>query len=228
MIYIIHGDDISASRKFFIDKKKSLTLPVMDGEKLTLLDIKQQGATGGLFEKAEPLFVEGFLTNAKPGKNLDEISKYLKANSKTVDVYFWERKELTKKQCSILGAGVVIETFKIPKNTFGFLDSIAPGNGKRNVELFHSAIAGSSDELLFFMLIRQFRLLLAVSTGSTIDETKRLAPWQKSKLLSQAKNFSKEKLVEIYKKLCKIDLAQKTGGLTMPLRQTVDFFLLEL
>lgn len=227
MITIIHGDDTSASRKFFMDKKGKFAAPII-GEKLTILDIKQQGASGGLFEKPEALFVEGFITNSKPGKNLDEIASYLKKNSKEIDIYFWERKELTKKQISQFGTAIIIETFKIPQRTFGFLDSLRQGNGKRNVELFHDALAGSSEELLFFMLIRQFRLLLAVSSQSNIDEAKRLAPWQKSKLASQAKSFSAEQLKKVYKNLNDIDLAQKTGGLTMPLRQTIDIFLLDI
>ncbi len=227
MITIIHGDDTSASRNFFIDKKDKSSAPVID-EKLTLLDIKQQGSSGGLFEKPEALFVEGFITNSKPGKNLDEIAFYLKKNSKEIDIYFWERKELTKKQLSQFGPAVTVETFKIPKNTFGFLDGLRPESGKRNIEFFHDALSGSSEELLFFMLIRQFRLLLAVSSDSSIDEVKRLAPWQKSKLASQAKSFSGEQLIKIYKKLNDIDLAQKTGGLTMPLRETIDIFLLDI
>lgn len=227
MITIIHGDDITASRKFFTDKKGASSSPIIDGEKLTLLDIKQQGATGGLFEKAEPLFVENFLTNAKPGKVLDEISSCLKSNSKDIDIFLWEKKELTKKQLSLLG-NATVETFKIPQNTFGFLDGIKPAQGKRNVELFHNALVTVSEDLLFFMIIRQFRLLLGVSSSASIDEVKRLAPWQKSKLISQAKLFSPLQLKIIYKRLHEIDLAQKTGELTMPLTQTVDFFLLDI
>ncbi|MEX2007853.1 MAG: hypothetical protein WD992_03710 [Candidatus Levyibacteriota bacterium] len=227
MITIIHGDDTGSSRKFFMDKKGKSALPVIKGEDLALLDIKQKiGA--GLFEKPEAIFVEGFIVNSKPGKRLDEVSEYLKKHSKDIDIYFWERKELSKKQLSQFGTAVTVETFKIPKNTFGFLDGLRPGNGRRNVELFHSALAGSSDELLFFMLVRQFRLLLAVSSNSPIGEVKRLAPWQKSKLLSQVRLFTPEQLRKIYKNLYEIDLGQKTGSLTMPLTQTIDFFLLDL
>lgn len=227
MITIIHGDDIASSRKFFMDKKGKSVLPVIKGEDLILLDIKQKiGA--GLFEKTEPIFVEGFLGSSKPGKRLDEISEYLRKSSKDIDIYFWEKKELTKKQALQFGASAAVVTFKIPKNTFGFLDGIRPGNGKRNIELFHSALTGSSDDLLFFMLVRQFRLLLAVSAGAQIDEVKRLAPWQKSKLASQAKQFTSDQLRATYKRLYEIDLGQKTGGLPMPLTQTIDFLLLGL
>lgn len=228
MITIIHGDDNAASRKSFMDKRANTSVPVLDGEKLTLVDIKQQGSSGGLFEKAQALFVEDFLANSKPGKSFDEIVGYLKENSKDVDIYFWEKKELTKKQISAFGTGVIVETFKIPQRTFGFLDSLTPNNGKRNVELFHSALEASSEELLFFMLIRQFRLLLGVSSNSTIDEVKRLASWQKGKLASQAKQFTPNQLKKIYKSLYDIDLGQKTGGLTMPLTQTIDTFLLDI
>lgn len=227
MIYIIHGDDTASSRKFFMDKK-SPSSPVLEGESLTLLDIKQRAGTGGLFEKPQAVFVEEFILNAKLGKNLDEISHYLKSHSKNLDIYFWERKELTKKQVSVFGSNVKVETFKIPSKTFYFVDSLRPGNGKRNIELFHQVLENSNAELLFFMLVRQFRLLLAVSSSAPIDEVKRLAPWQKSKLVNQAKLFTSDYLKNIYKKLDEIDLAMKTGGLTMSLTQTIDFFLLSI
>lgn len=226
MITIISGDDINLSRKFFLEKKGNSTQPTLNGETVTLLDIKQIGTTGGLFEKSEPIFIEGLISNSRPSKRLDEIADYFK-NTKDVDAYLWESKELAKKQTSAFG-NPILETFKIPQNTFGFLDGIKPNSGKRNVELFHSALDASNEDLLFFMIIRQFRLLLAVSSNSQIDEAKRLAPWQKSKLLSQAKLYSQDSLLKIYEKLFQMDLDQKTGGLTMPLKESIDFFLLGL
>lgn len=83
------------------------------------------------------------------------------------------------------------------------------------------------EELIFFMLIRQFRLLLAVSEEGidSIDEMKRIAPWQKSKLNSQARSFGKESLLDIYNKLYKIDSETKSGKSALTLTQAIDFFL---
>ena len=85
-------------------------------------------------------------------------------------------------------------------------------------------------ELIFYMIVRQFRLLLSLtSEGSkNIDEAKRLAPWQSSKLKSQSKLFGKDRLIEIYKKLYKIDYETKFGLTSLPLNSTIDIFLIDL
>ena len=84
--------------------------------------------------------------------------------------------------------------------------------------------------MVFFMLIRQFRLLLALREKSTvhIDEVKRLAPWQMGKLQKQALLFSPEKLVFLYSQLADIDANHKIGKLSLPLDSTIDIFLLEI
>jgi hypothetical protein len=230
MLTIIHGDDIAASRKYFFEQKKDAKIPVFDGGKLSLLEVKQYVQSGGLFGKENGLFIENFIIEIKPGKTFDEIVDYLKTASKETDIYLWERKELTKKQLSEFG-NAIAKLFKIPQTTFAFLDSIKPGSGQKNVMLFQNTLKTSEPEAIMFMLIRQFRLLLALSDANSkeqIDEVKRLATWQIGKLQSQAKSFSQESLINIYKKLYEIDLAQKTGGLTMPLTAAIDFFLLDI
>ena len=80
------------------------------------------------------------------------------------------------------------------------------------------------------MIIRQFRLLLGLSESSNnnIDEIKRLAPWQKSKLVRQASLFGVDKLKQIYKMLYKIDKSQKTGKSPLTLVQDIDILMLEI
>ncbi len=232
MITIIHGDDIAASRIYFLDKKKDRDIQILDGEKITLSDLVESIEGSELFFlKDKALFIEDFVSKRKPSKEVEEIIVYLKKSSSKIDAYLWEGKELSKKQISQFGTAITIKTFKIPQTTFVFLDSIRPGNGKKLVQLFHQTLQTSDEEFIFYMFVRQFRLLLALSdqnSADEIDEVKRLAPWQESKLSSQAKNFSKEKLVEIYQKIYKIDLAQKTGALSMPLSPTIDFLLLDI
>ncbi|MBI2622551.1 MAG: hypothetical protein HYW64_00425 [Candidatus Levybacteria bacterium] len=55
-----------------------------------------------------------------------------------------------------------------------------------------------------------------------------MAPWQKSKLQRQAFLFTKDALTKNFAQLYAIDLAQKTGSLSLSLIQTIDFFLLDL
>lgn len=225
MITIIHGDDISASRNFFLEQKiKASNLSSFEGEKLSITDIKQVFEGGGLFSDAKNIFIENFLS-----KPASEIIEYL-GKQKEGNIVIWEEKELTKKQLSVLPKAEV-KLFKIPAEIFAFLDSIQPSRGSDLIKRFHSIIGQKETEFVLFMLVRQFRLLLSLVDNSSkdeIDEVKRLAPWQKSKLLRQAGYFSTDKLVELYKKLFNIDYGLKTGSSSLSLTQSIDFFLLSI
>lgn len=231
MVTIIHGDDISSSRKYFIEEKQKASNPVnIEGEKVILNTLVQAIEGGELFSTEKKIFIENFFSKKKTGKEYDEIITYLKKNQPSADIYFWDNKELSKTIVKTFSTAD-IKIFKLPQTLFLLLDSIRPNNGKSLIDLFQKTLLNAEAELVFFMLIRQFRFLLAVSDlkqNEPIDEVKRLAPWQLGKLQKQAGLFSPEELKKYYKKLYQIDLAQKTGALTMPLNQTLDFFFLDI
>ena len=64
--------------------------------------------------------------------------------------------------------------------------------------------------------------------NNQIEELKRMAPWQKTKLLSQSRQFSVKQLLIFHARLADIDVKSKTGGLAMPLSETIDFLLLSI
>lgn len=229
MVIIIHGDDTVSSRKYFLEQKQKSNNPLsFDGKSLTLTDLIQAFEGGSLFNDDKSIFIEDFFSTRKPSKELEEIVSYVQKIN-TGDIFFWEGKEITKKTASLI-KNAATKPFNLPKNIFQFLDSLKPKNSNAIV-LFHDTIKNSDVEMIFFMMIRQFRLLLALSDDSSseeIDEVKRLAPWQKSKLKKQAAYFSTHELKNIYHKLYEIDLAQKTGKLSLTLTQTIDFLLLEI
>ncbi len=228
MITIIHGDDIVASRKYFLEQKdETISSHIFDGETVTLTELTQAIKGGGLFGSEKKLFIQDFFSKRKPSQEFDEIISFLKKNEDDVEAFFWEGKELTKKYTSLFPKAL-LKLHAFQKTMFSFLDSIKPRNGQNLVFSFHKALETAEKELVFFMLIRQFRLLLALSGSSseTIDEVKRLAPWQKSKLQKQALFFTIEELKNIYKNLYEIDLGIKTGSLSLPLVQAIDFLLL--
>ncbi len=237
MITIMHGEDSASSRKYFIaEKEKSPNSVVSDGENVTLTVLMQTIQGDGLFSNEKKLFIQDFFSKRKPGKEFDEIIVFLKKNEDNADIFFWEGKELTKKHTALFPKAV-LKLHALQKTMFSFLDSIKPSNGQNLVFSFHKALETTQEELVFFMLIRQFRLLLALchpeqSEGSrdneTIDEVKRLAPWQKSKLQKQAQFFTIDTLKKIYKNLYDIDLGTKTGILSLSLVQAIDFLLLDI
>lgn len=226
MLTIAHGNNTLASRKFFIDQKNEDSL-TFDAEDLIISELKQSLQGGGLFGPSKKIFIENLFTR-KGLKNIEPIASVLSQNEKSSEIYIWSEKELGIKVLSPFPKHDN-QNFKIPSNIFSFLDSIRPNNPK-NVSYFHDAIKTSEPEIVFFMIIRQFRLLLGIVSNSknNIDEVKRLAPWQKSKLIKQSEIFGEEKLKQIYKKIYKIDKSQKTGGTNLTLIQNIDILLLDL
>ncbi len=228
MIIIIHGDDIAASRKYFQEQKENIREFVVLDTEAVLSDFAQNLSGSALFNDTKTIFIENFFSKAgKLDTNAKEIIEFVNQHEKDAKLFFWERKEISKRTLSLF-KNALVKTFKIPQAIFLFLDSLKPSIGIRAIDLFHQALRASEPEILLFMLVRQFRFLIAVSNKSkaSIEELSRLAPWQEGKFKRQASYFSKEKLKDIYEKLYKIDLAQKTGTSSLSLIQSIDFFLL--
>lgn len=230
MITIIHGEDIAKSRKFFIEQKQSFTDVVsLSGQSLILTDIVQVFEGGGLFSEEKYVFIEDFFGKKKSGKETDEIIGVINQNQENAKIYLWESKDITASQLKKFPKALVSQ-FKLPQTLFVFLDAIKPNNGRQVVQLFHQTLVDQDVQFLFVMLIRQFRLLLALSDpiAEPINEIKRMSPWQKGKLQKQANLFPTAKLKEMYGKLYALEYGLKTGGLAMTLEQSLDFFLLGL
>jgi DNA polymerase III delta subunit len=232
MITIIHGDDLSSSRNYFLDlKQKQKEIISFDGEKITLTDLVQNIEGSSLFGNTKTIFIENLLTKLKKtDKTTKEILNFIANNSKESTFILWESKEIGKRELFIFKEAVV-KIFKLPKNIFLFLDNLKPGNFKILLNLFHQSIeSGIKEELILFMLQRQIRILLALSDpgNNQIDEVMRLAPWQLGKLEKQAKFFNPEILKKVHKKIYEIEIGQKTGGLSLSLTQAIDFLLMEM
>ena len=234
MITIIHGDDISASRKYFQDlKAKQKNIVSFDGGKITITDLVQNIEGSSLFGDTKSIFIEELFAKLKKSeKSTKEMLNFIAQNSKDSNFVLWESKEILKRDLSLF-KNPTVHIFKLPKNIFLFLDNLRPGNYKSLLNLFRQALeVGIKEEIILFMMQRQIRLLLALchperSEGS-IDEISRLAPWQLGKLERQAKLFDFPKLKKIYKKLYEIELAQKTGASSLSLSQNIDILLLEM
>lgn len=230
MITIIHGGDTAASRKYFYQQKEQHPdIDVIDGEKVSLTDLNQLLEGGGLFVETKTIFIEQLFTRKKKKEEFASLASYLEKNSNTHNIYLWEGKELDRGALMVFKTAVP-KPFKLPQTLFLFLDSLKPGNGAQLVKLFHQTIETTEPEMVFFMLIRQFRLLLAVSsqTDNPIEEVKRMAPWQQTKLQKQASLFSQKQLKTIYAELFAIEIGQKTGQLPNTILTSIDFLLLGL
>ncbi|HEX8932246.1 MAG TPA: hypothetical protein VF810_03775 [Patescibacteria group bacterium] len=229
MITIIHGTDTAASRNyFFAEKDKHEHAHLLDGEKTQLTDLMQIFEGGGLFMESKTVFMENFFNKKKQKEEFKILSTYLEKQS-AHQIFLWENKELDKG-AQLAFKKAVLRVFKLPQTLFLFLDNLMPSNSKQLLSLFHQTIALTDTEMVFFMLVRQIRILLSLQSSSetSIDELKRLAPWQKAKLVQQAAMFGEDRLKELHNQLFKLEIGQKTGGLASSLAVNIDFLLLEL
>ena len=227
MITVVHGDDLASSRKYFINEKEKAKDPILlKGDQLSLADLVQALEGSSLFSEEKNIFIENFLSQKKANKQYKEIVEYLVKNKDSSEIYFWEDKEVTKATLNLL-KNAESKLFKLSQSLFLFLDNLKPNNSD-NVLFFHKAILRTAPELVYFMIVRQFRILFALTQKDhLIDELKRIAPWQRGKLEKQARLFGEEKLKDILNKLYLVDYKQKYGLTSLPFIQNVDFFLTE-
>jgi len=229
MITIIHGNDITTSRNFYIElRKKTANYELIDGKNLDFDTLFRTFEGNSLFTNEKNIYIENFFSNIKSNSiEFKKITDYLNKN-KNINLLFWEAKVLTKTQASSIKSAQVKE-FSYPQVLFVFLDSFKPQN-LSSIKLFHQLNKTMEAELIFYMIVRQLRLMIAVleEGKNEIDEIKRLAPWQLSKLRSQGGHFGKNKLLDLYKKLYLIDYQTKYGLTPLSLSTNIDIFLSDL
>ncbi len=225
MITLIHGEDTLASRKYYMDQKTEDSI-FFDAEDMDLVNLKQSLHGSGLFQTTNRIFIDNLFTR-KGQKNITEVSEIL-ANTTDSEVFLWAGKDVGVRSLKDFPK-FENKNFKIPQNIWNFLDSIRP-NSITNVTFFHQALAASEPEIIFSMIIRQFRLMLGLTSNSknNAEEVKKLAPWQKSKLERQASLFGQDKIKSIFKELYKIDKNTKTGKSNLTLTQNIDILLLQI
>ncbi len=109
------------------------------------------------------------------------------------------------------------------ENIFALIDAISNKNTKLALKLFEQELeAGQSENLLFHMVIRQFKILLQISkelenksTTKQIASKLKIHPYVAQKGSAQAKNFSTSKLKNIFSYLLDLDYQIK-NSLTRP------------
>ncbi len=227
MLTIFYGEDTAASRQAFSQLISPETVQ-FSGDTVTITDLLQVLEGGGLFNDPKTVAIEDLLSKRKKSSELDSLIDVI-AKEKTHHILLWEGKDLT---ASTLGKfkQAEIKKFALPQTLFQFLDSLKPNNASVLIKLFHETQQSTPTEMIVFMITRHVRLLLAVASQpiAQIEEVKRLAPWQKTKLERQARLFSKTALLSLHEQLFRIDLETKTGASTIPLQTRIDFFLSSL
>lgn len=124
-----------------------------------------------------------------------------------------DKEEITTQMIDLLC------TPSLSSSIFRLTDAVAQKNRKQSLKTFE-ILRESGEDLgkIFFMLVRHFRILVQVNEmlkkgENSFSITKKLKqhPFVIQKTSEQSKNFSWEKLKEIYNELLQIDIKIKSG-----------------
>ncbi|MFZ5366390.1 MAG: hypothetical protein ACOZBZ_03840 [Patescibacteria group bacterium] len=227
MIKVLHGENIVQSRKRLIEilekaRQDRIETVICDGQKISLSGIRLALESGSLFGKTKLVAVENLLTSPK-SKEKEKILEYLREGKFDNDLLIWEGREI---KIDVLPKAEK-EVFKLAPLIFGFLESLKPGNTKESLRLLAELKQTEEPEMIFYMLIRQFRfLIIACDLGpSGLSE---LSPWQQKRFLKQASFFPPQRLKDLYKNLLEIDFNQKISGDPYSLTSRLDLFVSSL
>ncbi len=235
MITILHGDNQVASRQRLTqlkDEAKSQGKEVitLEGKGIDMNAIVQNLESQSLFSIPKLVTIENLISSLRTGsKAKDEIIEYLLAGKFDSDVILWEGKSVGKNLLKLRKQKhVSVEDFKMPVVIFKFVESLTPTTVPDALHYFNEVIQTSPVEVIFTMIVRQFRILLALSTNAPIEEITKMSPWVKGNAARQARMFSEETLKKLYKQLLVIDFQTKTGKTPFDLTKNTQAFIMSL
>jgi DNA polymerase III delta subunit len=229
MITLIHGDNKEQSRNELnriLDTKKGREVRRLDGLGLTPENLSQALESTSLFGGDVLIIVENLFSKlGKKVKLMESFAAQLAANAQIAEIILWEDRELSKTAISLLGGNVTTKVFTVPKVLFQFLDSVVPGHTENLLPLFHTLLESEASELVFTMLVTRVRQLLQITGGITPSG---MQEWQASRLTKQAKFFTIDRLLAMYKKLLLIDYSIKSGTSPFTLKEQLELWLTEV
>ncbi len=228
MIIIIHGDDIVSSRKILDEEKEKRaeneTL-VFDGNSLDLSTLLTADQSQSLFQNQKTIIIENLLSTSGSSQK-EKLFSYLSSNQLVSDVIIWEKSEVNKNIIKKYFPSGRVIFCQPPLLLFRFLDTFFD-RPSLSLSLFHSVIEQREAELVYSMLIRQFRnLIIARDLGvAGLSDMQR---WQAEKFVKQSGHFEKEKLISMYRQLLSIDYIIKSGRTPFTMTELLDIYLLSL
>jgi len=191
---------------------------------------KRLGLVGRLIKEAEskefpllsPLEVERFITKRSQelGKTIEPSAAQMLAGITGSDLWraSSEVDKLAHSVKSVITSADVRSavTGNLNDDIWQFVDAIGTGNKKQALILLEQQFLSGAEPLyLLSMVIRQVRLLLAMSgsQGSDAELASALSlhPFVVKKSRAQARNFSVIRLTGIYQALARLDAALKSG-----------------
>lgn len=230
MIIVIHGDNHSASRDYLqqlITKAKSSgvkDITRLEGKSLDLTQLIQVLDSQSLFGSNRLVVIE-YLFARPQSKLKKQIIQQLKSSSATSShqIILWEPKSLTSAQLKSLGPSQN-QYFKLPPAIFKLLEALNPTSPSVTIKLLDQVLQTESPELIISMLVRQVHLLLQIKS----THPPKIAPWQLTRLKTQARSFSSRQLILLNHQLLNLDSQVKVGDNLLTLKDSLIFFIASL
>ena len=147
------------------------------------------------------------------------------------DLFIWEGKKMDARKLGWVKKKGRLEEYSYPKVLFKLVEVVGAVSKGEVLELFNETTSRMPVELVYFMLVRQLRLLLLIShngVDAAIKETASLQSWMIGKFKAQASSIGQERLKKLYKQILYIDYQQKSGQANLSLKQTLDIWLSQL
>jgi len=212
MLTILHGENTTTSRNVLNSlvaqaqkKQQKVTRITPDGfqiENLTTV------LAPDLFNQDRLIIIDNF-QKFSPSQQ-QNIAQQIEKNPSRYRLIIWAGKKLPAKTLNLFPKKQD-QLFKPDNSLFLFLDSLSARNKQRSLALLNQTLKTENPGLIFHLLAGRVEDLIIVATGHQDQLNK--APWQKSRLIAQAKNFSLSQLKTFLEQLILLDYHQKTGQL---------------
>lgn len=174
------------------------------------------------FTQPTPGQVEQFIAARLGAANKKIEPAVLRSLAGTVGADLWRAQSETDKLAALRGSTITVSDVKdnvrhgLDDDIWQFVDSIGLGNKKRALALLEQQFLSGAEPLyLLSMVIRQVRLLLALSQAPGSDaelaSALTLHPFVVQKTRQQARGLSVIRLAGIYQALVRLDAALKLG-----------------
>lgn len=220
MLTIVCGEDTIVSRQYFQklkDQYKSKGYEVCliqkaDPETLRI----QTSETNSLFSEKRVFFSEHlvkFLKRSKSKEVLAQIQTIMKSDIEWIDWEQYSAREISNPK------GATIKELKPSSSIFKLLDECYPGNLKQFMNDMNAVLESQEDGFIYAMLCKHIRSLVLAKADGLSTAT---SPWQKSKLSSQARLWTDDKLIAFYEGLARIDISVKTSSSPYGIKKSLD------
>jgi len=189
----------------------------------SVLDVKKGLADNlSLFASQKLFCIENlekysFKKSTKTTKN--EVYEALVAISSDASIVLLDfEDEKEARELKLKDLATVLES-KPATSIFKLMDECIPTNKEQFIKSLRVVCQTQDEMFVFIMLMRHVRQLVLAAHDSL---SSKLPPWQKGKVLAQAKKWDKKLLTNFYSNLIKIEINAKTSSDPYGIRKSLE------